>query len=82
MASKKIHKILGLIPARGGSKAIPQKNIIPLAGKPLIGWVCEAAQSSKLIDEIILSSDDEQIISAARSYKINAPFKRPSDSQR
>jgi len=72
-------RILGLIPARGGSKAIPKKNIVPLAGEPLIAWVCRAAKSCELIDEIILSSDSDEIISVVESYGISAPFKRPEN---
>ena len=77
MKTNKKYRVLGLIPARGGSKAIPHKNITMLAGKPLMGWVCEAAKAANLIDEIILSSDDEEIISVGKNYGINTPFKRP-----
>ena len=75
-------RILGLIPARGGSKAIPKKNITPLAGKPLISWVCKAAMECRLFDEIILSSDNDEIIEVARSCGVNAPFKRPEELAR
>ena len=50
-------KILAIIPARGGSKGLPNKNIKPLCGKPLIGWSIEQAQASKYIDEIFVSTD-------------------------
>ena len=50
-------KVLGLIPARGGSKGIKDKNLIPINGKPLIAWTIEHAKNSKYIDDIILSSD-------------------------
>ena len=50
--------MLAIIPARGGSKGVPKKNIRPLAGKPLILWTIEAAQQSKYVDRIILSTDD------------------------
>ncbi len=82
MSQDKKPKILGLIPARCGSKAIPQKNIAPLAGKPLISWVCQASLGCELIDEIILSSDSDEIIEVARSCGINAPFKRPKELAR
>jgi len=72
-------KILGLIPARGGSKAIPHKNIVPLAGKPLLAYTCEAAAASSRLDRTILSSDAPEIIRVARAYGVEAPFVRPAD---
>ncbi len=59
-------KILGLIPARGGSKGIPRKNIKSLHGKALLQYTFEAAQKSTLLDKIILSSEDEEIIQLAK----------------
>lgn len=59
-------KILGVIPARGGSKAIPRKNILPLLSKPLIVWSIEAAHSSVLIDEFVVSTEDNEIADVAR----------------
>ena len=70
-------KILALITARGGSKGIPGKNIIPLGDKPLIAWTIEAAKNSKYIDKIILSSDSNEIIKVAQKYGCEVPFKRP-----
>lgn len=70
-------KILAIIPARGGSKGIKRKNIKPLAGRPLIAYTIEAAKKSRLINRIILSSDDKQIISYSKRQKIEAPFRRP-----
>jgi CMP-N,N'-diacetyllegionaminic acid synthase len=72
-------KILALIPARGGSKGIPHKNITQLGEKPLLAWTVEAAKASKYVDRLILSSDDEQIISVAKSIGCDVPFIRPSD---
>jgi CMP-N,N'-diacetyllegionaminic acid synthase len=72
-------KVLAIIPARGGSKGVPNKNIRPLGGKPLIAWTIEAAQQSRYIDRLILSSDNLQIIEIARSYGCEAPFIRPSE---
>lgn len=69
-------KVLGLIPARGGSKGIPRKNIRMLAGKPLLGWTAEAALASRL-DRVILSSDDPEIIEIAKSCLVEIPFVRP-----
>ena len=70
--------MLGVIPARGGSKGVPGKNIRLVAGKPLIAWTIEAAQSSKSLDHIILTSDDREIIDVAKKYNCNAPFVRDS----
>ena len=57
--------ILAIIPARGGSKGIPGKNIKKVHGKPLIGWIIEAGKNASYIDRLILSSDDPQIIKVA-----------------
>lgn len=72
-------KVLAVIPARGGSKGIANKNIVPLIGKPLINWTIEAASSSRYIDHLILSSDDERICSIARAAGCNTPFLRASE---
>lgn len=69
--------ILAIIPARGGSKGVPRKNIRLLAGKPLIAWTIDEAKKSKYIDRLILSSEDEEIIKVAREYGCEVPFKRP-----
>lgn len=69
-------RVLGLIPARGGSKGIPQKNIVPLNGRPLIAWTITAALQSQYIDEVVLSSDCEAIIEVARRYGCKVPFTR------
>jgi len=70
-------KILAIIPARGGSKRLPRKNILSLCGKPLIAWSIDAAKNSKYIDRVILSSDDEEIISVAKAWGCDVPFVRP-----
>lgn len=70
-------KILAIIPARGGSKGVPHKNIKLLAGKPLIYWTIEAAKNSQYIDELVLSSEDNEIINIAKELGCNVPFKRP-----
>lgn len=72
-------KILAVIPARGGSKGIPRKNIIDVAGKPLIAWTIEAAKKSKYIDRLVLSSDDDEIIRIATQWGCDVPFKRPDE---
>lgn len=71
-------EILAIIPARGGSKGIPKKNMVTLAGKPLIQYTIDAAKNSKLITRIILTSDDEEIINYCKKQGIEVPFKRPS----
>ncbi|MEK4083226.1 acylneuraminate cytidylyltransferase family protein [Psychrobacillus sp. FSL K6-1415] len=71
-------KILAVIPARGGSKGLPRKNVLNLNGKPLIGWTIEAAQQSKYISKVILSSDDEEIIEVAKRMRCEVPFTRPA----
>lgn len=67
---------LAIIPARGGSKGVPRKNIKNLAGKPLIAWTIEEAKKSKYITKLILSSDDKEIIEVAKQYGCEAPFVR------
>lgn len=72
-------KVLGLIPARGGSKGIPRKNLRPLAGKPLLAWTVEEAQRSRYLDRLVVSSEDEEIIAAAEALGCEAPFRRPAE---
>ncbi|MCZ8531818.1 cytidylyltransferase domain-containing protein [Psychrobacillus psychrodurans] len=68
---------LAVIPARGGSKGVPRKNIKELGGRPLIAWTIEEAKKSKFIDRIILSSEDAEIIEVAKEYDCDVPFTRP-----
>jgi CMP-N-acetylneuraminic acid synthetase len=68
--------ILAIIPARGGSKRLPGKNIRPLGGLPMLAWSIRAAQRSQTIDRLILSSDDEVIIEVARGHGCEVPFRR------
>lgn len=72
-------KILTIIPARGGSKGIHQKNIRSLAGKPLIGWTIEAALSAQTPQRVIVSTDDAIIAQVARSLGAEVPFLRPAE---
>lgn len=72
-------KVLAIIPARGGSKGVPRKNLRNLAGKPLIAWTIEEAKKSKYIDRLILSSEDAEIIKVAKEYGCEVPFVRPSE---
>ena len=69
--------ILGLIPARSGSKRIKNKNIYELNGKPLIQYTIEAAKNSKLLDDVIVSTDSKRIAEIANNFNINVPFLRP-----
>jgi len=71
-------RILGLIPARGGSKGIPRKNIVPVAGKPLLAWTCEAALASTSLSRVVLSTDDEEIAEVGRAWGVEVPFERPA----
>lgn len=72
-------KILGIIPARGGSKGVPRKNIKLLGNKPLLQYTSEIALASSLIDTLVLSSDDDEIMEVAKGLGVQVPFKRPSD---
>lgn len=72
-------KILGLIPARGGSKGVPGKNIKILGSKPLIQHTSDIALQSKYLTKVVLSSDDDAIINIAKEIGIEVPFKRPSE---
>jgi N-acylneuraminate cytidylyltransferase len=72
-------EILALIPARGGSKGIPRKNIRSFAGFPLIAWSIAAAKQSELVRRIIVSTDDEEIASVARECGAETPFLRPAE---
>lgn len=69
--------VLGLIPARGGSKGIPGKNIYPLKGKPLLAYTCEAAIQSKQLQRVILSTDSQEIADVGSKYGVEVPFLRP-----
>ncbi len=72
-------KVLGIIPARGGSKGVPRKNIKELNGKPLIQYTSDVALASDKISKLIVSSDDDEIIKVSKSLGIEVPFKRPKD---
>lgn len=72
-------RILALIPARGGSKGIKKKNIIDLCGKPLIAYTIEAAKKSRYIDDVIISTDNEEIAKVGREFGAEVPFLRPSE---
>ena len=71
--------IIAIIPARGGSKRIPRKNIKKFNGKPMIAWAIQVAKKSKLFDYIIVSTDDNEIKKLAEQYGAIVPFIRPSN---
>jgi N-acylneuraminate cytidylyltransferase len=71
--------VLALIPARGGSKSIPRKNVAPLAGHPLLAWSIAAAQEALRVTSIVVSTDDEEIREAALAYGALVPFRRPAE---
>lgn len=70
---------LAVIPARGGSKRIPRKNIRPFGGLPMIGWSIRAAQQSGCFDDIIISTDDDEIAEVAHAHGARVPFLRPAE---
>jgi len=70
---------IAVIPARGGSKRIPRKNIKMFRGKPMIAWSIEVAKKSSLFDHIVVSTDDVEIANIAREYGAQTPFLRPMD---
>lgn len=70
-------RVVGLVPARGGSKGIPRKNLALLCGRPLLAYTCEAALASRL-DRTIVSTDDPEIADAARACGVDVPFMRPA----
>ncbi|MBL4889041.1 MAG: acylneuraminate cytidylyltransferase family protein [Candidatus Lindowbacteria bacterium] len=71
--------VLPLIPARGGSKELPGKNILEICGKPLIAWSINAAKESQYIDQVIVNTDSEEIAEIAKSFGAEVPFMRPTE---
>ena len=74
--------VLAVIAARGGSRGVSRKNILPLGGKPLIAWTVEAALASRTLDRVVISSDDPEIIEVAVGYGAEAAFVRPAELAR
>lgn len=74
--------ILGLIPARGGSKGLSKKNIKETMGKPLIAWTVEQALTSKYLDKVVVSTDDKEIAEISKKYGAEVPFLRPKELAR
>lgn len=69
--------VLAIIPARGGSKGLPRKNILIAGGRPLVAWTIEAALNAKCVNRVVLSSDDNEIIAVAKEYGCETTIKRP-----
>ena len=70
--------VLVLVPARAGSKSIPRKNVRPLAGVPLLAYSIQAGLSARLVDRVIVSTDDEETAEVARAWGADVPFLRPA----
>jgi CMP-N-acetylneuraminic acid synthetase len=73
------HTVLGIVPARGGSKGIVRKNIRLLGGKPLIAYTASAAQKSAFLSRVLLSTDDQEIAEIGKSVGLSVPFLRPAE---
>lgn len=72
-------RIAAVIPARGGSKGIPYKNLADLGGRPLLAWTIAAAKAAHGLDRVIVSTDDERIAAVAKEYGAEVPFMRPTE---
>ena len=72
-------RVLGVVPARGGSKGIPRKNVRLLAGRPLLAWTAEAALAARRLARVVLTTDDEEIAEVGRRCGLEVPFLRPAE---
>jgi CMP-N,N'-diacetyllegionaminic acid synthase len=72
-------RILALIPARGGSRGLPRKNVLEVGGRPLISWSIEAALASAYVDAVVVTTDDAEIANVARACGAEVPFLRPPE---
>lgn len=72
-------RVLAVIPARGGSKGLPRKNILEAGGRPLIAWTIDAALAASCVDRVVLSTDDEEIAAVAKGFGCDVPFMRPPE---
>lgn len=70
-------KVLALVTARGGSKGLPRKNVLPAGGRPLIAWTIGAATGAEFVSRVAVSTDDDEIMEAARAWGADVPFQRP-----
>jgi len=75
-------RVLGLVPARGGSRGIPRKNVRPLAGRPLLAYTAEAARAATRLDRVVLSTEDDEIAELGRRLGLETPFRRPEELAR
>lgn len=75
-------RVLGIVPARGGSKGIPGKNVRPLGGKPLLAWTAESALAACRLSRVVLTTDDETIAEVGRACGLEVPFLRPAELAR
>jgi CMP-N,N'-diacetyllegionaminic acid synthase len=80
--SARLPRVLAVIPARGGSKGLPGKNVKPLAGKPLIGWAADAARESGVVERLMLDTDSPEIARCGESLGIPVPWLRPAELAR
>jgi N-acylneuraminate cytidylyltransferase len=71
--------VLALVPARGGSKSVPRKNLRTVAGRPLIGWSIEQAKRAQHVDRVVVTTDDAEIAEVARAWGAEVPFLRPAE---
>jgi len=71
-------RVLAIVPARGGSKGLPRKNLLSLAGQPLVSWPVRAARHAAVVDRVIVSTDDSEIAAAAQAAGADVPFIRPA----
>ena len=75
----KNYTTLAIVPARGGSKSIPKKNIVDLGGKPLLSYSINAIKQSKSVSRVLVTTDDSLIANVAKDYKADVPFLRPKE---
>lgn len=72
-------QVVAIVIARGGSKSIPRKNVLPLHGKPLVTWPIDTAKSVSRVDRVLISTDDDEIMAIAKAHGAEAPFTRPQE---
>ncbi|WP_394838068.1 acylneuraminate cytidylyltransferase family protein [Pendulispora rubella] len=75
----KVHPVLGVVPARGGSKGLPRKNIRPLAGLPLLAHTLRCAELAPIVERVVVSTDDAEVAAIARAHGGDVPFMRPTE---
>lgn len=72
-------RVLGLVPARGGSRGVPRKNLRSLVGRPLLAYTAEAALAAVRLDRVVLSTDDPEIAAVGEELGLDVPFMRPAE---